>query len=95
VLLTAFSNATLHTFFGLEHSSRRRDAPDLNPVEAMWENIKGQKLANFCAEDLKEVDEAIRHGMVRVEDSETLPFSFLNRAGLFFLKMLSLYCEAR
>jgi len=50
----------------------------------MWENIKGQELANFCAEDLKEVDGAIRNGMARVEDSETLPFSFLKRAGLFF-----------
>jgi transposase len=59
-------------------------APDLNPVETMWENIKGQELANLCAEDLTEVDGAIRDGMARVEDSYTLPFSFLNHAGLFF-----------
>lgn len=59
-------------------------APDLNPVETMWENIKGQELANLCAEDLTEVDGAIRDGMARVENSYTLPFSFLNHAGLFF-----------
>jgi transposase len=59
-------------------------APDLNPVQTMWENIKGQELANFCAEDLQEVDGAIRDGMAQVEDSKTLPFSFLNHAGLFF-----------
>lgn len=59
-------------------------APDLNPVETMWENIKGQELANLCAENLTEVDGAIRDGMARVKDSDTLPFSFLNHAGLFF-----------
>lgn len=59
-------------------------APDLNPVEIMWENIKGQELANLCAEDLTEVDCAIRDGMARVKDSDTLPFSFLNHAALFF-----------
>jgi transposase len=59
-------------------------APDLNPVETLWENIKGQELANRCAEDLKEVDRALRSGMARVEDSGKLPFSFLAHAGLFF-----------
>jgi hypothetical protein len=44
-------------------------APGLNPVETLWGNIKGQELANRCAEDLEELDAAVRSGMARVEDS--------------------------
>ncbi len=40
-------------------------APDLNPVETLWGNIKGQELANRCAEDLAEADRATRRGMAR------------------------------
>ena len=59
-------------------------APDLNPVETLWENIKGQELANLCPDNLAEVDGAVRDGMARVNKSDTLPFSFLNHTGLFF-----------
>jgi len=59
-------------------------APDLNPVETLWGNIKGQELANRCADDLEELDAAVRSGMARVEDSSKLPFSFLKHAKLFF-----------
>jgi transposase len=59
-------------------------APDLNPVETLWGNIKGQELANRCAEDLTEVARAIRRGMHRVRKSGQLPFSFLQHAGLSF-----------
>jgi transposase len=57
-------------------------APDLNPVETLWGNIKGQELANRCATDLAEVDQAVRRGMARVRRSRRLPFSFLKHAGL-------------
>jgi putative transposase len=59
-------------------------APDLNPVETLWGNIKGQELANRCAEDLAEADTAICSGMARVRGSPQLPFSFLKHAGLSF-----------
>jgi len=59
-------------------------APDLNPVETLWGNIKGQELANRCAPDLAEVHQAVRGGMARVRRSRRLPFSFLKRAGLSF-----------
>jgi transposase len=59
-------------------------APDLNPVETLWGNIKGQELANRCATDLAEVDQAVRGGMARVRRSRRLPFSFLKHAGLSF-----------
>lgn len=59
-------------------------APDLNPIETMWGNIKGKELANRCAQDLDELDTAVRGGMTRVKQSRTLPFSFLKHAGLSF-----------
>ena len=59
-------------------------APDLNPIETMWGNIKGKELANRCAKDLAELETAVHGGMTRVRKSRTLPFSFLKHAGLSF-----------
>jgi len=59
-------------------------SPDLNPVETLWGNIKGQELANRCAKNLGEMEGALRHGMRRVRRRTSLPFSFLHHAGLFF-----------
>ncbi len=59
-------------------------APDLNPVETLWGNLKGQELGNRCAADLAELDTATHQGMGRVRRSRTLPFSFLRHAGLSF-----------
>lgn len=59
-------------------------APDLNPVETLWGNIKGQELVNRCADDLAEIDAAVRDGMGRVRMSRKLLFSFLTHAGLSF-----------
>ena len=58
-------------------------SPDLNPVEDLWGNVKGQELANRCVEGLVEAEVAVTCGMERVRQSE-LPFSFLRHAGLFF-----------
>jgi putative transposase len=59
-------------------------APDLNPVEMLWGNVKGQELANRCSKDIDELDTAVRSGMSRVHKSKNLPYSFLKHAGLFF-----------
>jgi putative transposase len=59
-------------------------APDLNPVESLWGNVKGQELANLCAKDLGEAAAACRRGLNRVRDESQLCFSFLNHAGLSF-----------
>jgi transposase len=58
-------------------------SPDLNPVEDLWGNIKGQELANRCVAGLGEAEESVCGGMARVRQS-MLPFSFLHHAGLFF-----------
>lgn len=57
-------------------------APDLNPVETLWGNIKGQEVANLCAANLGEATSAFRHGLVRVRRSSRLPMAFLHHAGL-------------
>ena|SRR2546425_354971 len=59
-------------------------APDLNPTEAVWNNIKGRELANFCADQIEEAANAFRTGLRRVAHTVQLPFSFLRHAGLFF-----------
>ncbi len=59
-------------------------APDLNPVETLWSNLKGEEMANRCADDLEEVGTALSGGMARVAKSRSLLFAFLHHAGLFF-----------
>jgi len=59
-------------------------SPDLNPVESLWGNIKGQELANLCADNLGDVAEAVRNGMARVGACKDYAKSFLDHAGLFF-----------
>jgi putative transposase len=68
-------------------------SPDLNPVEDLWGNIKGQELANRCVAGLGEAEDSVRSGMTRVRQS-MLPLSFLHHAGLFFLiHRATLLCE--
>jgi len=59
-------------------------APDLNPTEGVWANVKGRELANFCADQIEEVANAFRRGLRRVAHNVQLPFSFLQHAGLSF-----------
>ena len=58
-------------------------SPDLNPVEDLWGNVKGQELANRCIQGLGEAEVGVSRGMERIRQS-ALPFSFLHHAGLFF-----------
>ncbi len=57
-------------------------APDLNPAELVWGNVKGRELANLCADNLGEVEHELRAGLRRVRRSPTLPFAFLRHTGL-------------
>jgi len=59
-------------------------APELNPVEYLWGNGKGQELAYLCAASLGEAASALHTGMRRVRRSQQLCFSFLDKAGLSF-----------
>lgn len=59
-------------------------APELNPAEPLWGNIKGCELANRCAETLADAASALRRGMRRVRCSRTLAWAFLRHTGLSF-----------
>ena len=59
-------------------------APDLNPAELVWGNVKGSELANLCADNLAEVERELRRGLRRVRHSPTLAFAFLRHTGLSF-----------
>jgi len=57
-------------------------APELNPVEALWANLKGQELANVPSEGLGEVIAAAWQGIQRIRVAWHLPYSFLRHARL-------------
>ena len=58
-------------------------APELNPVETLWGNVKGKELANLDVEDTLDVVDGLRAGLRRVQRGN-LGFSFLQHAGLSF-----------
>ena len=41
-------------------------APELNPVEGLWANVKGGELANRCCQTAEEVIATAQVGMIRV-----------------------------
>ena len=59
-------------------------APDLNPIEQVWGNVKTRELANVCAPDLAALRRPLRTGFARVRRRSDLAFAFLHHAGLAF-----------
>ena len=57
-------------------------APELNPVEQIWGNVKGTELANLCTETIEEAAEHAEVGLNRAGSDATLCFSFLRHCGL-------------
>jgi DDE superfamily endonuclease len=57
-------------------------APELNPVEGLWANLKGGELANFAGDSVAEVADQAKHGIRRVCDSDSLVVGFLAHTGL-------------
>jgi DDE superfamily endonuclease len=57
-------------------------APELNPVEYLWANLKGGALANGGGDTIAEVADHARHGIQRVCDSDSLVVGFLAHTGL-------------
>jgi hypothetical protein len=57
-------------------------APELNPVEYLWANLKGGELANFAGDTVVEVADQAQHGIQRVCDSDSLVVGFLAHTGL-------------
>jgi len=57
-------------------------APELNPVEALWSNLKGVELANLAGDTLAEVTAAAERGIQRIRHTHHLAYSFLRHCGL-------------
>ncbi len=57
-------------------------APDLNPIEQVWGNVKSQELTNLCADTIGEVSEAAEDGLHRISSDAPLCFAFLRHSGL-------------
>jgi hypothetical protein len=57
-------------------------APELNPVEFLWANLKDGELANFAGDNLAEVADQAQQGIQRVCDSDSLVVGFLAHTGL-------------
>ena len=57
-------------------------APDLNPVEALWSNLKGVELANLAGDTLNDVITAAERGIQRIRDTHHPAYSFLRHCGL-------------
>jgi transposase len=59
-------------------------APELNPTEALWGNLKGRggELAYVAGDTLEEVIGAAQRGIERVRRTPHLPYSFLRHSGL-------------
>lgn len=57
-------------------------APELNPVEMAWGNIKAAEPANLCPETIDEADTATQTGLDRIDSSYQLCFAFLDHTDL-------------
>jgi DDE superfamily endonuclease len=57
-------------------------APELNPVEALWANLKGVELVNLAGETLEDVIAAAEGGIQRIRQTHHLAYSFLRHCGL-------------
>jgi transposase len=85
--LPSHRSRTMTAFIASQRSWLRAErlpayAPELNPVEALWGNLKGQELANRPCDTLDEIVEATRAGVVRIRRRRSLAFAFLRQTGL-------------
>ena len=57
-------------------------APDLNPIENVWGNLKSQELANLCADAIDQVADIAEEGLDRIGTDAALCLAFLRHSGL-------------
>ena len=57
-------------------------APDLNPLEQAWGNLKSQELANLCSDTIDEVATIAEGGLDRIGTDANLCLAFLRHSGL-------------
>jgi len=59
-------------------------APESNPFEQVWGNVKTRELANVCAPDLASMRQPLSCGFARIRQQPALARAFLRYAGLSF-----------
>ena len=59
-------------------------APELNPVEQIWGNLKSRELANLCPVDILALRGPLRAGFARIRRRPSLAVAFLRHTGLAF-----------
>jgi transposase len=57
-------------------------APELNPTEYVWGNLKSTELANLCVDTIREVEDIAEDGLCRIGSDASLCFAFLRHTGL-------------
>jgi transposase len=57
-------------------------APDLNPIEQVWGNLKSQELANLCRDTIDQTAGVAEVGLNRIGSDAPLCFAFLRHSGL-------------
>jgi transposase len=57
-------------------------APDVNPIEQVWGNLKSMELANLCSDSIDEVANTADAGLDRIGSDAALCFAFLRHCGL-------------
>ncbi len=57
-------------------------APDLNPIEYVWGNLKSTELANLCSETIEQIADVAQDGLDRIGTDAALCFAFLRHTGL-------------
>lgn len=57
-------------------------APELNPVEGLWGNVKGRELANLCPDTIDDAHAAAHTGLTRAGTDADLCHALLAHTGL-------------
>ena len=57
-------------------------APDLNPVEQIWNHSKYSDLANYVPQDVYELEKAVCSSIQHIRSRKSLLRSFFKKAGL-------------
>ncbi len=57
-------------------------APDLNPIEGVWGNLKSAELANLCSDTIGEVADIAEDGLDRIGSDAALCLASLRHSGL-------------
>jgi transposase len=57
-------------------------APELNPIEGVWGNLKSAELANLCPDTIDAVADVAHDGLDRIGSDTALCLAFLRHSGL-------------